>query len=147
MIRFLSAGIAGRAAHRETMMKKAVAGLLAVLLAGCGTDYQARGADGGFSDKQLGPALWQVEITTNSYTDRALIREFALLRSAQLAVQHGYTHFAMADPHAGSAATRFVEPAADNTIVMFAGKPLVDGPVFDAVALCARLGPVHHVRC
>jgi len=128
-------------------MKKAVSGLLAALLAGCGTDYQGRGPDGGYTDKQLGPASWQVEITTNSHTDRALIREFALLRSAQLAVQHGYTHFAMTNPHAGSASTRFVEPAADNTVVMFAGEPLVDGPVFDAVALCARLGPVYQVRC
>ncbi len=118
-----------------------------VLLTGCGTEYQARGADGGYSEKQLGPALWQVDITANSYTDPYLIREFALLRSAQLAVQHGYTHFAMGDPQQGSTAKRFVEPAAGNMVFMFAGRPSVEGPVFDAAALCARLGPVYHVSC
>lgn len=128
-------------------MKKMVAGLLAMALSGCGTDYQARGPDGGYADKQLGPALWQVDIAANSYTDRYLIREFALLRSAELALRHGYTHFAVADPKSGADTARFIEPAADNLVFMFAGLPSVDGPVFDAAAVCARLGPIYHVSC
>lgn len=128
-------------------MREIIVRAMLLLLAGCGTDYQARGAQGCYSDKQLGPASWRVEITVNSYTDRALIGEFALLRSAQLAVQHGSTHFAMTDPQAGGTVARFVEPTADNTVLMFAGRPPLEGPVFDAVALCARLGPVYHVCC
>lgn len=70
-------------------MSKWIAAVLTVLLAGCSTEYQARGPGGGYSDKQLGAASWRVEIDANSYTDRELIREFALLRSAELALRHG----------------------------------------------------------
>ncbi|MFS2002249.1 CC0125/CC1285 family lipoprotein [Duganella sp. CT11-25] len=129
-------------------MKNRVNGLLAaLLLAGCGTEYQARGADGGYADKQLGPALWRVEIVANSHTRRDLIREFALLRSAELALRHGYTHFAVAAPQSDTAAPQFIEPSADNLVFMFAGMPSASGPVFDAAAVCARLGPTYHIGC
>jgi len=124
------------------------AGLLtALLLAGCATEYQAKGPDGGYADTRLGPALWRVDITANDYTRPDLVREFALLRSAELAVQHGYPYFAVADPESGTASPRFTEPSAGNLVFMFAGRPAVAGPVFDAQEICTRLGDIYNVSC
>lgn len=132
-----------RGSLEKKQMKYAIAGLLMLLgVAGCATEYQTKGPGGGYTDRQVGPALWRVEITSNNYTRRELIREFAMLRSAELAVRHGYTHFAVVDPQSATAVPRFVEPSADNLVFMFAGIPSGRGPVFEAAAVCMDLGAI-----
>jgi hypothetical protein len=65
------------------------------LLAGCaGMEYS--GADNmwglGFSETQLAPDAWRVTFKGHNITT-AKATDFALLRSAELCLQAGYTHF------------------------------------------------------
>lgn len=79
-------------------MKKGLAGLIvALILSGCATPYQNTGLTGGFSETQLQPNVFTVHFRGNGYTSRQRSTDFAMLRCAELALQNGFTHFAIAD--------------------------------------------------
>jgi hypothetical protein len=63
------------------------------MLAGCGTTYQANGLTGGFSSMQLDTNVWQVSFKGNAFTSRERVRDFGLLRAAELTLQNGYNYF------------------------------------------------------
>ena len=68
-----------------------------VLLAGCATPYQRYGTTGGFQDVQLAPDLFRVAFLANAFTSAQQAYDYALLRGAELAVAHGFTHIALVD--------------------------------------------------
>ena len=72
---------------------------LSVLLAlgGCATSYQAQSFSGGFSETQLDKNVFRVTFKGNGYTQSERAEDFALLRSAELALKHGFSHFAIVD--------------------------------------------------
>lgn len=154
----------------------------AVGLAGCATAYQRDGLTGGFSETQLDENVWRVKFVGNGYTDDQTAEEFALLRSAELTLEKGYSHFVLAGSRSstktgafttprtayttgnayaygnqiqGSATTTYQggqtfvisSPTTNNTVVMFKGKPNIQGMVYDANIICQSLGKTHNVTC
>lgn len=78
-------------------MKKVFAFITVALLAGCATSYQAQSFSGGFSETQLDKNVFRVTFKGNGYTQSERAEDFALLRSAELTLKHGFTHFAIID--------------------------------------------------
>lgn len=67
--------------------------IVAIVLLGCATPYQRVGFTGGYSETQLGDNIFQVSFRGNGYTSRERASDFALLRSAELALEHGFRYF------------------------------------------------------
>ncbi|GMT43549.1 MAG TPA: hypothetical protein ENG97_01715 [Deltaproteobacteria bacterium] len=67
--------------------------IFAVILAGCATSYQKQGFTGGFSEIRLGKNIFKVTFNGNVYTSRERASDFALLRSAELALKNGFKYF------------------------------------------------------
>ncbi len=68
-----------------------------MLLCGCATAYQPQSFSGGFSETQLDTNVFAVTFKGNGYTGRDKANDFALLRSAELAIEHGFKYFAIVD--------------------------------------------------
>lgn len=83
------------------MFKLLVLAVAAVpALYGCATRYQADGFTGGFSETQLDRNVFRVSFEGNGFTKVERAQDFALLRSAELTLKNGYTHFAIMDANA-----------------------------------------------
>lgn len=155
---------------------------LVAILSGCATAYQREGFSGGFSETQLGENVWRVSFEGNGYTKVQKAEDFALLRSAELTLEKGYTHFGLVDSRSSRGKGAFTTPTTSyttgsaygagnyayghattqtyggqtffvswpfitNTIVMFKGKPDVQGMVYDAKFICQSLGQKYEVTC
>ena len=68
-----------------------------LVLAGCATNYQAQSFSGGFSETQLDKNVFKVTFKGNGYTQSERAEDFALLRSAELTLKNGFSHFAIVD--------------------------------------------------
>jgi hypothetical protein len=71
--------------------------LAALALSACATSYQADSWTGGFSETQLGPNIYRVSFRGNGFTSRNRAEDLTLLRSAELTLRSGYTHFVIVD--------------------------------------------------
>ena len=155
---------------------------LTALLFGCATAYQKEGLSGGFTETQLDTNVWRVSFRGNGYTRGEKAEDFAMLRSAELALANDFTHFAFSSSKtgtdvssftapvtatttgsanvygnriSGSSTTRYSggnttyisRPTANNVVVMFTGKPNVNGMVYDASFICNSLGKKYEVVC
>ncbi len=67
--------------------------IFATILTGCATSYQKQGFTGGFSETRLGKNIFKVTFNGNVYTSRERASDFALLRSAELALKNGFKYF------------------------------------------------------
>jgi hypothetical protein len=130
-------------------MKNIVFVLSFMVLCGC-TPYQSSGFGGGYSETQLAPNVYKVSFRGNGYTDSERVADFALLRAADLGLQHGFSHFVIlnnADAvnegtiyqpptyscipsgpfincnSTGGGTTSFSKPSSENTVAYFKGKP------------------------
>jgi hypothetical protein len=65
-------------------------------LASCATPYAPKSLPGGYSEIQLDRNVFRVTFEGNGYTSRSNVEEMALLRSAEVALQNGFTHFVIA---------------------------------------------------
>lgn len=70
---------------------------LALLLTGCATQYQKKGFTGGFSETQMSENVFRVYFRGNGYTRDERAEDFTLLRSAELAQEHGFQYFIVVD--------------------------------------------------
>ena len=64
--------------------------LIVLLLAGCATQYQPLGEEGGYAETELGNDTFEVAFIGNSQTGTEMVEEFALLRAAELCLERGY---------------------------------------------------------
>jgi len=81
-----------------TMKRSIPAALLLAALAGCGaTKYQPEGVKGGFSEVQLDRNVFRVTFSGNTYTKGQLAEDYALLRSAEVTLAHGFSHFVIVE--------------------------------------------------
>jgi len=81
-------------------MRRVSAAIVLMALAGCAaTKYQdsSSGWTGGFSEVQLDKNVFKVSFNGNAYTGVERAQELALLRSADLTVQHGFSYFVIND--------------------------------------------------
>lgn len=78
-------------------MKRVISFALLLLLIGCATPYQKSSAMGGYSETQLSENVFQVHFRGNGYTRLERAEDFTLLRSAEIALEHGYSYFIVVD--------------------------------------------------
>lgn len=115
--------------------------ILTVALFGCATGYQESGFTGGFTETRVSENAWVIRFDGNGYTGAGRVRDYALLRAAEVTLQNGFRYFIVQDEensaktyvvmnngtgHAGS------KPSAERTIVCFKEKPQSGGIVYDA---------------
>lgn len=76
------------------IVRRLVVLLFAIAIAGCATRYDPESAEG-FHETQLSanPPVFQIYFRGNRFSDQCMMREYATLRAAELALQRGYTHF------------------------------------------------------
>lgn len=84
-------------------------------LAACATSYQASGLTGGFEEIQLSPNVFQVRFQGNGYTQPERAADFALLRSAEVALENGFTHFAIVDSKDATKLSSYTTPHSSYT--------------------------------
>ena len=95
---------------------KYLAGLFMIaLLSSCATPYQTTGLSGGFSETRLAENIFRVSFIGNGYTRGERAEDFALLRSAELTLEHGYTHFALAGSNTSSETSAVTTPTTSYT--------------------------------
>ena len=78
-------------------MKSAITILLLSFLFGCATAYQKNGLMGGFTTTQLDENIFTVTFKGNAYTARDKANDYALLRSAEVTLENGFTYFTIVD--------------------------------------------------
>ena len=88
---------------------------LAAVLSGCATAYQSEGLSGGFTETQLDTNVWRVSFQGNGYTKGEQANDYAMLRSAELTLANGYTHFAFAESKTGEKVTAITTPTTSYT--------------------------------
>jgi len=73
--------------------------LLAALLGACATPYQeARpGNLGGYVTRRVSHDMFQIAFLGNADTDAARVKDFALLRAAEVTLQNGFRYFVIRD--------------------------------------------------
>jgi hypothetical protein len=91
--------------------------LLFVGIQGCATPYQSSGFGGGFSETQIAPNAFIVRFSGNGFTSKERANDFTLLRSAQLALSKGYTHFAIVDSVSQMKRSTYTTPTKTTTYV------------------------------
>jgi hypothetical protein len=86
-----------------------------VVLAGCATPYQPEGLSGGFTETQLDTNVFRVSFRGNGATHADRAEELALLRSADLTLKNGFTHFVIIDAHSRSQLGTYTTPTQSYT--------------------------------
>jgi hypothetical protein len=90
--------------------------LVSVLfMAGCATGYHAQGFAGGFSETQLDENVFQVTFRGNGYTSGERAADFTLLRSAEVAREHGYGYFIIVEKVDRTGYGAYTTPATSET--------------------------------
>ncbi|MRX06618.1 hypothetical protein GJ697_02070 [Pseudoduganella sp. FT25W] len=105
------------------------------LLAGCATEYHPRNSEGGYSEAAIEPGVWRVKVDATPYTMPQQVQDYSLLRSAELTLQQGYSHFTLSAP-----------PGPEVVVRMFRQRP-TDAAQYEARAVCDRLGTLYEVQC
>jgi hypothetical protein len=92
------------------MMMKLSALLLVALLSGCASTYSAKNVFNGYSDTRLGENIFQVAFQGDGFDSRERVTDFALLRSAEIAMENGFSHFVIASMADNSSGATYVTP-------------------------------------
>lgn len=98
------------------MLTKAWLFASCVLLTGCATSYQPYSyfGGGGYKEVQLAENVFKVTVEANGYTTSAKAADLALLRSADLALQHGFRYFIIGATADYSYSASFTTPKTTN---------------------------------
>lgn len=90
---------------------------IALGLNGCATPYgsSAGNALGGFSEAQLGENMFQVSFKGNAYSKPDTVANYTLLRSAELTLQNGFSHFIVVDKADLSTSGSYTTPVSSST--------------------------------
>lgn len=78
---------------RSSFVRFFVVIFLVVAMSGCATAYQPNAWSGGYKDYTLGNNTYEVWFGGNGYTQKEKVVEFALLRSAEVTLEKGFTYF------------------------------------------------------
>lgn len=97
-------------------MRALILVVLSLLVAGCATTYQPQSFSGGFSETQLDKNVFRVTFKGNGYTQGDRAEDFALLRSAELTLKSGFTHFVIVDGRSGTDYSSFTTPTQSTTV-------------------------------
>lgn len=92
------------------MKRTILLALWALIIQGCASPYQKHGIGGGYSETQLDENVFKVSFRGNGYTQRERVEDFTLLRSAELALEHGYQYFAVIDDNSYTSHSTYTTP-------------------------------------
>lgn len=87
----------------------------AIFLSGCATPYKAVGLMDGYREIQLATDVYRITFGGNGYTSPERTQDFAMLRASELALQQGFTHFAIIDERNSQTAHSFTTPGQATT--------------------------------
>lgn len=97
-------------------MRTVNAAIVLMALAGCATKYQSDGGwGGGFSEVQLDKNVFKISFNGNNYTRPERAQELALLRSADLTLQHGYSYFVIMEGNSREDVRMYTAPVESTT--------------------------------
>mgnify|MGYP001820719847 FL=1 len=105
-------------------MKTLIPLLSLLLLAGCATPYQSGGFRGGYKELQLDEHVFRVTFRGNAFVSADRVRDYTLLRSAELARERGYRWFAIVDQDAHETTGTVYTPATTYTTASVSGNNL-----------------------
>jgi hypothetical protein len=89
--------------------------IVATFLVSCSTAYQPAGLTGGYSTTRLDENVFQVSFRGNGYTRQERASDYALLRSAETALEHGYPFFAIIDGQRYAEQSVWTSPSTSTT--------------------------------
>jgi len=89
--------------------------IIIIVISSCATTYQRVGFTGGYSETQLGDNIFQVSFRGNGYTSRERVSDFALLRSAELALEHGFRYFVIVESQKRTKISTYTTPSTSYT--------------------------------
>lgn len=100
-----------------------------LLLSACATGYQEYGSFGqqGYSETQLAEDMFRVSFKGNDVTEMERAQDFTLLRSAELTLNNGYSHFIIVDEAASERVGTIVTPTTTQTYSTATGSARVMG--------------------
>ena len=98
-------------------MKNILLVLISFLIIGrmTSTPYQPMGFKGGYENTQLDKNVFEVTFSGNGLTSRQRVRDFAMLRSAELTIQNGYKYFISINENTSSTQHTVVTPQTSTT--------------------------------
>ncbi len=83
---------------------------LTTILCSCATPYQKLTFSGGYTDKKIQDNVFRVTFKGNAVTKPEQVADFALLRSAEIAIANGYNYFVIADGGVRTDNTTYTTP-------------------------------------
>jgi len=88
-----------------------------LMMAACSTGYHKYGffTGGGYSETQLSDNVFQVSFIGNGYTGRQKATDLSLLRSAELALENGFSYFTLADSSQHTNQSTYTTPRSSST--------------------------------
>ncbi len=92
-----------------------VAAFVLLSLSACATSYQSKGFTGGHSSTQLDENVFTVSFRGNAYTGKERARDFTMLRSAEIAMEHGYSYYVIIDEDAYTSTGSYTTPQSSTT--------------------------------
>ena len=84
-------------------------------MSGCATSYQPQSFSGGFTESQLDTNVFRVSFKGNGYTSAERAEEMSLLRSADLTLKNGFTHFSIVDGRSRTESSSYTTPIQSST--------------------------------
>lgn len=88
---------------------------IVIMLGACSTSYQSVGFTGGYEDTRLDENVFSISFRGNAYTSGQRAQDFALLRAAELTLQHGYKYFAIINSDSYISTTTYTTPTETKT--------------------------------
>jgi len=86
-----------------------------ILIQGCATTYRSSGLMGGYKDVQLDENVFKITFHGNGYTSFERAADFTLMRCAELALNNGYSFFAIIDADSYTSNSTYTTPITTNT--------------------------------
>ncbi len=132
------------------LQRTAALTIVTALLLGCSTSYRAQNLVGGYSEVQVDRNAFRVTYAGTIAARQDETDERALLRSAEVALNHGYPYFVTGGiAPTGSAVSlgwsAVSVPSTTITIYCYATRPETTAIVYDANQIVSTLGPKYHV--
>lgn len=96
------------------MKETCLAAILSMLVASCAS-YTENGLFGGFRDTPLAADTYRIQANGNAFTSRSKTTAIAMVRAADLALQHGYDRFIVLDYDEWAKTSYYTSPTTATT--------------------------------
>jgi hypothetical protein len=77
----------------EAVVTRFIMAVAICIVGGCATPYQERGYAGGFEQRMIREDVYVVSFHGNGFTSPRQVKDFSMLRAAEIGQKLGFTHF------------------------------------------------------